>query len=338
MSDTIAVPNKLPAARRRYRIGDHLTAFGPLIALVVLLIIGGLINESFLSSANLSNVLTRSALIGIIAIGTTFVITAGGLDLSVGAMSALVAGLMIMFMNFAAATLGTGWATVLAGIAFALALGTMAGLVNGLLITRWRIEAFIVTLGTMGIFRSLLTYLSNGGSISLESGLRSTARPIYYGTLLGIAYPIIALAVLAAIGEFVLWRTRFGRHCAAVGSNADVARYSAINVNRVRIATYILQGLCVAVATLIYVPRLGAATPSTGVLWELEAIAAVIIGGTVLSGGYGRIWGTIVGVLILGLIQNVLNLTSWFSPHLNGSIQGAIIILAVLMQKGRAAR
>jgi ribose/xylose/arabinose/galactoside ABC-type transport system permease subunit/ABC-type sugar transport system substrate-binding protein len=329
MSDTIAVPNKLPAARGRYRIGDHLTAFGPLIALVVLLIIGGLINESFLSSANLSNVLTRSALIGIIAIGTTFVITAGGLDLSVGAMSALVAGLMIMFMNFAAATLGTGWATVLAGIAFALVLGTMAGLVNGLLITRWRIEAFIVTLGTMGIFRSLLTYLSNGGSISLESGLRSTARPIYYGTLLGIAYPIIALAVLAAIGEFVLWRTRFGRHCAAVGSNADVARYSAINVNRVRIATYILQGLCVAVATLIYVPRLGAATPSTGVLWELEAIAAVIIGGTVLSGGYGRIWGTIVGVLILGLIQNVLNLTSWFSPHLNGSIQGAIIILAV---------
>jgi ribose transport system permease protein len=338
MSDTIAVPNKLPATKGRYRIGDYLTSFGPLIALFVLLIIGGLINDSFLSSANLSNVLTRSALIGIIAIGTTFVITAGGLDLSVGAMSALVAGLMIMFMNFAATMLGTGWTTVVAGIVFALVLGSAAGLVNGLLITRWRIEAFIVTLGTMGIFRSLLTYLSNGGAISLETGLRSTARPIYYGTVFGIAYPIIALAILAAIGEFVLWRTRFGRHCVAIGSNADVAKYSAINVTRVRIATYVLQGLCVAVATLIYVPRLGAATPSTGVLWELEAIAAVIIGGTVLSGGYGRIWGTIVGVLVLGLIQNILNLTSWFSPHLNGSIQGAIIILAVLMQKGRAAR
>nr|WP_245462409.1 ABC transporter permease [Shinella sp. JR1-6] len=311
-------------------------AAGPLIALILLMLVGTLMSDSFLGAENLSNVFTRSAIIGIIAVGATFVITAGGLDLSVGSLSALVAGMTIMFMNSAAATLGDGWQLAAAGILFSLVIGAAAGFINGFMIVRGRVEAFIVTLGAMGIFRSVITWLADGGSISLDFSLRDAVRPIYYGQVFGIAVPIIVLVVIAILGELTLRRMRFGRHVAAIGSNRHVAFYSAIPVSRVRILTYVIQGLCVAVATVIYVPRLGAATPSTGLMWELEAIAAVIIGGTALSGGFGRIWGTIVGVLILGFISNILNLTGFVSPYLNGAFQGAIIIIAVLLQRDRA--
>jgi ribose transport system permease protein len=132
-------------------------------------------------------------------------------------------------------------------------------------------------------------------------------------------------------------RAAFGRHAAAVGSNDQVARYSSVNVNRVRMLTYVFLGILVGVATIMYVPRLGSASPSTGVLWELEAIAAVIIGGTMLKGGFGRVWGTVIGVLILSLIDNILNLTDGVSPYLNGAIQGVIIILAVILQRDKKA-
>ena len=133
-------------------------------------------------------------------------------------------------------------------------------------------------------------------------------------------------------------KTSYGRHCAAIGSNDQVARYSAIHVERVRLVTYMLQGMLVGIATIMYVPRLGSASASTGVLWELEAIAAVIIGGTVLKGGFGRVWGTVIGVLILSLIDNILNLTDLVSPYLNGAIQGVIIILAVILQREAKAK
>ena len=133
-------------------------------------------------------------------------------------------------------------------------------------------------------------------------------------------------------------RSRFGRYCAAIGSNDQVARYSSVSVDRVRMATYVILGLLVGLATIMYVPRLGSASASTGVLWELEAIAAVIIGGTVLKGGFGRVWGTVIGVIILSLIGNILNLTDAVSPYLNGAIQGVIIILAVILQRDKKAR
>lgn len=313
----------------------RLGALGPLLALIALILVGAAMSSAFLSYENVSNVLTRSSIIGIIAIGTTFVITAGGLDLSVGSMSALITGVTIIAMNHVAGLLGASAATVAVGFVAALLLGGILGFANGALIVLGGIEAFIVTLGSMGIFRSLLTYLADGGSINLDFGLRAVARPIYYGQLAGIGFPILVLLVLALAGEVALRRMRFGRHVAAIGSNREVALFSAIRVDHVRIATYVIQGLCVALATMIYVPRLGAATPSTGMLWELEAIAAVIIGGTALNGGFGRVWGSIVGVLILGLIGNFLNLTSWLSPHLNGAFQGAIIIVAVVLQRGK---
>ncbi|WP_373355903.1 ABC transporter permease [Pseudoroseicyclus sp. CXY001] len=316
---------------RRPRLDLHV--LGPIIALVVLIVVGALMNPNFLSYANVTNVLARSAFIGIIAVGMTFVITAGGLDLSVGSMAAFIAGLMILVMNLALPALGGGLTVVLLGILTALVAGLAAGWINGFLITTMRIEAFIVTLGTMGIYRSLVTWLADGGTLSLDFGLRTTLQPLYYGGLFGISWPIITFALVAILGEVIMRRTAFGRYCAAIGSNDTVARYSSVNVGRIRLMTYVGLGLLVGVATVMYVPRLGSASASTGVLWELEAIAAVIIGGTMLKGGFGRVWGSVVGVLILGLIGNILNLTDAVSPYLNGAIQGVIIVLAVILQR-----
>ncbi len=312
-----------------------LKTVGPLLALALLVLLGISLNENFLSYSNLTNVLARSSFIGIIAIGATFVITSGGLDLSVGSMAAVIAGIMIIVMNSLIPSMGVTWGVILIGMAAGLVIGGGAGIGNGLMITRGRIEAFIVTLGTMGIFRSLVTFLADGGTLSLNFQVADLYRPVYYDGLFGVPWPIIVFAVVAIGGEIVMRRTAFGRYCAAIGSNEQVARYSSINVDNVRLLTYILQGVLVGVAVLLYVPRLGSASSTTGVLWELEAIAAVIIGGTTLKGGYGRIWGTVVGVVILGLIGNILNLQSFISPYLNGAFQGVIIILAVLLQRGR---
>lgn len=317
--------------------GVNLKVLGPILALLVLVVVGAALNGNFLSAANITNVLSRSAFIGIIAVGMTFVITGGGLDLSVGSMAAFIAGLMILVMNAMLPVMGPGWPLVFVGMLTAMVAGTLAGFVNGFLITTMRIEAFIVTLGTMGIYRSLVTWLADGGTLSLDFGMRSVIRPIYFDGILGISWPIIVFALVAIIGELVMRRAAFGRHAAAVGSNDQVARYSSVNVNRVRMLTYVFLGILVGVATIMYVPRLGSASPSTGVLWELEAIAAVIIGGTMLKGGFGRVWGTVIGVLILSLIDNILNLTDGVSPYLNGAIQGVIIILAVILQRDKKA-
>lgn len=310
-----------------------LQVIGPILALIALLLIGMALNSNFLSYANITNVLARSAFIGIIAVGMTFVITAGGLDLSVGSMAAFVAGLMILVMNLLTENMGVTLPVILIGIALALLAGLVAGFINGILITRVGIEAFIVTLGTMGIYRSLITWLADGGTLSLGFEMRELYRPVYYGGIAGISWPIISFVVVAVLGEIVMRHTAFGRHCAAIGSNEKVARYSSISVLKVRLATYVLLGLLVGFAVVMYVPRLGSASASTGLLWELEAIAAVIIGGTLLKGGFGRVWGTVVGVLILSLIGNILNLTDFVSPYLNGAIQGAVIILAVVLQR-----
>jgi len=313
----------------------QMSVIGPVLALVILVVIGAMLNPNFLSAGNISNVLSRSAFIGIIAVGMTFVITAGGLDLSVGSMAAFVAGLMILVMNTALPTLGVGVPIVLLGMAVAILAGITAGLLNGLLITRLGIEAFIVTLGSMGIYRSLVTWLADGGTLSLNFTLRTFYQPVYYGGLWGISWPIIVFALVVILGEILMRSTAFGRHCAAIGSNDQVARYSSVRVARVRLLTYVMLGLLVGIATIMYVPRLGSASSATGLLWELEAIAAVIVGGTMLKGGFGRVWGTVVGVLILTLIGNILNLTDFVSPYLNGAIQGAIIVLAVVLQRGR---
>ncbi len=307
-------------------------ALSPFLALVALLILGTLLNPDFLSVSNLTNVVTRSAFIAIIAVGTTFVIASGGLDLSVGSMAAFVAGVMILFLN----DMGSADAGTLAmGMAIAVALGAACGLANGLMVTVGRIEPFIVTLGTMGIFRALIVYLAAGGTITLANyDLRELYRPVYFGAVLGIPVPVIAFLIVAALASLILYKTPFGRHVVAVGSNREVARYSGVPVARVRALVYVIQGICVGLTVLIYVPRLGSATPTTGLLWELQAIASVVIGGTALRGGTGYIWGSVVGAIILEVVGNIMVLSNLVSEYLIGAVQGAIIIVAMLLQRG----
>lgn len=329
MSD---VTTQSAPTQRSFWSDVDLRAVAPFVALALLLVLGTLANDNFLTTNNLLNVVTRSAYIAIIAIGATFVISAGGLDLSVGSMVAFVASLAIMFMNGGAVASPVGM--VIAAMLLMAAIGMACGLTNGLITTVGKIEPFIATLGMMGIYRGLTTWLSQGGAITLRNPeVQAVYRPVYFGELFGIPYPVYVIFITAAIAAFVLYRTSFGRHVIAVGSNEDVARYSGISVARVRTLTYVIQGLCVGVACLIYIPRLSSTTATTGTMWELQAITAVVVGGTALRGGVGRIWGTVAGAFILEIVGNIMLLSNFVSEYLLGAIQGAIIIIAMLVQR-----
>ncbi|KPH06811.1 ribose transport system permease protein [Rhizobium leguminosarum] len=317
--------------RRSWRDVD-LRAVAPFVALALLLIVGALVNPNFIGITNLANVATRSAFIAIIAVGATFVISAGDLDLSVGSMVAFVASLMILLMNSGAIENPALMLTV--AVVFTMVAGSLCGLANGLITTVGKIEPFIATLGTMGIYRGLTTWLSQGGAITLRSAdIQTLYRPAYFGTIAGVPIPIVVILAVTAVAAFILYRTRYGRHVVAVGSNSDVARYSGIAVNRVRTIAFVIQGLCVAIAVLLYVPRLGSTSATTGILWELQAITAVVVGGTALKGGAGRVWGTICGAFILELVGNIMLLSNFISEYLIGAIQGAIIIIAMFVQR-----
>lgn len=326
MSDIAATPSREPLLQR-----INWVDIGPFIALAILMLVGVLINPDFLAPTNITNVVTRSAFIAIIAVGATFVISSGGLDLSVGSMTAFVTGIMIMFMNAMVPSLGGN--AIIAGMALVLCVGALCGLFNGLIVTVGKIEPFIVTLGTMGIFRALITFMSDGGNIPLDRSLREPFRPVYYGNFAGIPIPILVSIAVALIGAFILYKTKFGRRCAAVGANEEVARFSGISVGRIRTMAFVIQGICVAIAAICYVPRLGAATPTTGQLWELQVITAVVIGGTALRGGKGRIWGTVAGAVILEMIANLMVLSNFISEYLVAAVQGVIIIIAMLVQR-----
>jgi len=332
-------PTEAVQSGRALRVAHRLYALGPLVGLIVLCIVGTLLNRDFATLDNMMNVLTRTSFIGIIAVGMTFVIISGGIDLSVGSMAALIAGSMIWLMNGLAAGVGGHTLAPLLilslGIVFALVLGGLFGCAHGLLITKGRIEPFIVTLGTLGIFRAVLTWLADGGALTLDNSLSDLYGPVYYASFFGVPVPIWVFLVVAAGGALILNRTAFGRHVQAIGSNEQVARYAAIRVDTVKIVTYVLLGICVGVATVLYVPRLGSATPTTGLLWELEAIASVVVGGTALKGGEGRVIGTVIGAILLSVIANILNLTSIISVYLNAAVQGVVIIFVAFVQRGR---
>lgn len=319
------------SARLMQRIQD----LGPLLGLILLCIAGWALNPDFATADNVLNVLTRTAFIGIIAVGMTFVIISGGIDLSVGSMAALIAGAMILLMNAISTSISSPYLVVTIGIVFALLLGAVFGLAHGLLITKGRIEPFIVTLGTLGIFRAYLTYFANGGAITLDNAVSDVYSPVYYGSVLGLPIPIWVFLLTALVGALVLNRTRYGRYVQAIGSNEQVARYAAVEVDRIKMLTYVVLGVCVGVATVLYVPRLGSASPTTGLLWELEAIASVIVGGTALKGGEGKIAGTVIGAILLSVISNILNLTSIISVYLNAAVQGIVIIIVAFLQRSR---
>ncbi len=300
-------------------------SYAPLIALVVLFVASSFASEYFLSTRNVTNILRQVSYTGIIAIGATFVIIAAGIDLSVGSMTALV-GVVAMFVINSIAGDVTG---VFLGILAALALGALLGGINGVIVTKGRVTAFIVTLATMSIFRSLALYFSDAGEVTGNNNLYPEIGGGYW---LGIPVPVWVFLVLAGVGHVLLKHTAFGRHVCAVGSNPNVARYSAIPVERTIFLTFVIAGFCVGVSSILLSSRLNSVSPGDmGSFFELDAIAAVVIGGTSLAGGRGTIVGTVIGALILGIINNMLNLLG-VSAYLQGLVKGLVILIAVLLQ------
>lgn len=306
----------------------NLEKYGPLLALVVLFAVSAVTSEHFLRPQNLLNILRQVSYTGIIGLGMTFVIIAGGIDLSVGSLTALAGGLAILALN----RCGGGWGAVSVAVLAALAAGMAGGAVNGLLVTWGRVTPFIATLGTMAIFRSLTLYIQSAGEYQSTSELYAS---VGMGVWLGIPVPAWVLLILSGVFAVVLTRTPFGRYVCAVGANERVARYSAIPVAGVRFATYVMTGLTVGMTALLLSSRLNSISSSNaGINYELDAIAVTIIGGTSLAGGRGSVFGTLVGAVMLGIVNNMLNMWE-ISPYLQGAVKGAVIIGAVLIQRKR---
>lgn len=314
---------RLAGARLSDRLrnsGLDFNILAPLIALIVLLVISSLASEYFLDLRNLTNITRQVSYTGIIAIGVTFVIIGSGIDLSVGSMVALVGVVLVHTINqFADPVQG-----IIVGLSMAVLSGALFGLINGALVTWGRITPFIATLATMSIYRSLALYFSEGGEMVSTNAL---FPEIGGGYALGLPIPVWTFLIIAVLAHILLAHTPFGRHLCAVGSSAQVARYSGIRVQRIILVTFVIAGACVGVSSIMLASRLNSISPSdAGVFYELDAIAAVVIGGTALAGGRGSIWGT-----VLGVINNMLNMLG-ISPYLQGLVKGGVILVAVLMQ------
>ncbi len=286
-----------------------------------------LLSEFFLTADNLLNVLLATATIGILAIGATFVISAAGLDLSLGS----VLGLAGIAGAYVAVNLEWPWPLA---IAAALGTGAVAGAVNGLIITRTAIPAFIVTLGMLGIARGLALVISNGRSIY---GLPPELIYLGQGRPFGIPVPAIVLIGVSLLMHFVLAHSRFGYHTRALGDSEGAARATGVRVVRLRVMLYAISGLMAGTAGLIFMARVNAGDPTAGLNYELTAITAAIIGGTNLFGGRGSILGTLVGALIMGVLQNGLNLLA-IQPYYQQMAIGTVLILAVYLDRLQSRR
>ncbi|PAD34784.1 ABC transporter permease [Terribacillus saccharophilus] len=296
--------------------------YSVIIAFIIIFIAASVLSPRFLDMNNQLNILMQVSIIGIVALGMTIVMLSGGIDLSVGSVLVLVGVVTVLALN----ATGSIWIAVLT----AFIVGSIAGFLNGIMVAKGRIASFIATLGMMAAARSIALYIAEGGSISGEvSGFTAIAN----NNLWIFDYPIIIFLIMTVLVYILMHKTRFGRHVYAIGSNEKAALLSAIRVDRIKIGVYSLAGLLVSIAAIIETSRLNSiSSSSSGVQYELDAIAAVIIGGTRMTGGRGKIIGTFFGVLILGILNNMMNLMN-VSPHLQGFVKGLIIIIAVVFQK-----
>ncbi len=302
-------------ARRgwRWAMGE----FGALTGLVLLCVVVSLLSPHFLTTTNLLNILQQISIVSVVAVGMTFVIISGGIDLSVGSIVALTGLVMALLMKEAGLPVGL---TVLAG----LLCGSLMGLVNGLLVAELRLPPFLATLGMMSIARGAAFTVSGGSPIfSLPDSFLAVS-----GRLGPIPIPaLIMIAIFLAAG-WVLVNTRLGRYTFAIGGNETATVLSGIDVKRYKIVIYTLSGLFCAVSAVLLTAKLDSAVPVAADGYELDAIAAVVIGGTSMLGGEGKLSGTLIGALIIGVVNNGLNLL-YVPQGPQRMVKGAIIILAV---------
>ncbi|KON66755.1 ABC transporter permease [Peribacillus butanolivorans] len=300
--------------------------FGPLLALILLFIVITVLNPSFMEPNNILNLLRQTSINALIAFGMTFIILTGGIDLSVGSIlalsSALMAGMMV-----------SGLDPILA-ILVGVLLGTLMGVINGILVSKGKMAPFIVTLATMTIFRGLTLVYTDGKPIT-GIGDSELFQMLGRGYFLGLPVPAVVMIIAFFILWFLLHKTSFGRKTYAIGGNEKASRISGIKVDRVKVAIYGLAGTMAAIAGAILTSRLNSAQPTAGQSYEMDAIAAVVLGGTSLSGGKGRLFGTLVGVLIIGTLNNGMNLLG-VSSFYQQVVKGAVILVAVLLDRKKS--
>lgn len=330
-------------------ISAWLRALAPLAALCLLILGTAAVeyatvepdSRAFLTPRNFANIARQWSFVGIVAVGMTYVIILGGIDLSVGSAAALVAGLGLEALNRAASADWSPLACTVLAAGIMLAGGLGLGLLNGLGVTLGRLAPFIATLATMAAYRSVVLAMADGSEIrssvsgfgALGTGSVPTGLPDGLGGRLALGYPVLVFLALALVAELVLRRTSFGMAVRAIGGNPVAAKYAGVRATRVTLAVYAVSGFCAGLAALLVASRMNSVASSTmGLMWELDAIAAVVIGGTAMGGGRGSVLGTVVGVLILGVIQNMLNMLE-VSTHLQGLIKGCMIVAAVLVQR-----
>ena len=304
-------------------VNTMIDRFLPLVGLTLLVIVITAMNQQFLSPDNLLNLLRQVSINGLIAFGMTFVILTGGIDLSVGSILA--------FSSAMTALIITSGVDPMFAMLLGCLVGVLAGAVNGLLVTAGGMAPFIATLATMTIYRGATLVVTDGNPIT---GLGDSLMFQLFGKgyFFGIPVPAVTMAVTFVILYIILNKTVFGRETYAIGGNETAAALSGIKVNRRKIMIYALSGLMSALAGIILASRLDSAQPTAGETYELDAIAAVVLGGTSLMGGKGRIVGTLIGVLIIGVLNNGLNLIG-VSSFYQQIIKGLVIVIAVLIDR-----
>jgi ribose transport system permease protein len=304
--------------------------YSVLVVFIAIIGICAIAAPRFILVDNLLNILRNTSTVGAIALGMTFVIIAGGIDLSSGPVMA-TAGAVLILLQRMVNTDGSPAMPLIVPVVACLAVATAFGFLNGIIITKAKLPPFIVTLAVGIIARSLVMYFMRGATVMGNNIPQFTG--IGNGSLFSIPIPFILVVGVAIVFHILLTRSKFGTYVFAVGGNENAARYSGINVDRIRIATYMIVGLCTGMAATIEMSRMAAVAAATsGSQYEFEAITAVIVGGTSLSGGRGRLIGSIVGFIILGIVNNMMIMLN-ISPYLSGAVKGAVILFAVLMQR-----
>ena len=319
-AEVAATGGPLQAVRRNEVLAAMLRNVGLVLVLILLAIIGTFTSDNFLTSDNLRNILVSSSVIGVVVVGMTFVIIGGGIDLSVGALVALA--------SVWATTVATQDYGAAAMVMCALLVGVGAGLVNGLLIAYGRLVPFIMTLAMLVSARGLAAKMAHNRTQIVRV---QTIIDIARKDVIGVPMLVVILAVVVAVGWVVLNRTTFGRRTFAIGGNPEAARLAGIDVRRHTVALYALSGLCCGIASLMLMARTTTGSSTHGNLYELDAIAAVIIGGTLLSGGKGTLIGSILGVLVFQTITNIFILNN-LATEVQAIAKGLIIVAAVLLQ------
>lgn len=303
------------------KLYNQLNIYRSVLILLIMSLVASFLTDNFLSLGNFFNIVRQITVAGIVACGMTFVILTGGIDLSVGSI--------LGFSGVVASGVLASTGNTFLAIMTALGIGLLCGLANGLFVSGFGIPPFIATLGMMTLLRGCILVYTKGSPISVKV---DSYKYIGKGELLGIPVPIILLIILFLIAHYLLSQTSFGRSVYAFGGNREAARLSGIATRRIEWSVYALNGVLAAVAGVVLTARLGSAQSTGGKGIEMDAIAAVILGGTSLSGGTGFVLPTVIGAMIMGIIDNILTLMD-VNPHATDIVKGAVVLVAVLVDK-----